>query len=99
MLKPSPIQESDVLFKELAIHIGTKYKEVGVNLGLSYTKMDNEVDTPLLMQSSPSKRAVKMLQLWKDSVAEREFTYAKLATALVDNGLKRYADIHCYITA
>ena len=42
---------------------------------------------------------MRMLQIWKASVAEEDLTYSKLAAALEKNGLIRCADKYCYTTA
>ena len=82
----------------MAIEIGSKYKEVGTQLGLSYKKLENELDSGALEMKPASEKALKMLHIWKDSVAEECLTYSTLAAALEKNGLKRCADKYCYTT-
>ena len=43
-----------------------------------------------------SKKAMKMLQLWRDSVDKDDFTYSRLAAALEKNGFLRLAHNYCY---
>ena len=95
VLKSGPIKDPDRLFNNVAMDIGSKYKEVGIELGLTYTLLNNELDTGAFMMFPASKKAFKMLQLWKDSVAEEDLTYSKLAAALEKNGLKRCASMYC----
>ena len=95
VVKTGPIKDPDRLFNNVAMDIGSKYKEVGVDLGLSYKRLENELDSGVLAMQPASKKAFKMLQLWKDSVAEEDSTYSKLAAALEKNDLNRCASMYC----
>ena len=46
-----------------------------------------------------SKKATKMLQLWRDSVREDEFTYSVLAAALEKQGFRHLAREYCYTSS
>ena len=97
IIKSGPIEDPDRLFNNLAKHIGDMYKEVGVDLGLSFKELESELETGALAMKPASKKALKMLHIWKDS--EEDLTYSKLAAALEKNGLTRCADKYCYTTA
>ena len=97
IMKSGPIEDPDRLFNNLAKHIGDMYKEVGVDLGLSFKELENELETGALAMKPASKKALKMLHIWKDS--EEDLTYSKLAAALEKNGFTRCADDLCYTTA
>ena len=64
----------------------TKYKEIGIDLGLQYDVLTNELETGIFTMLEGSKKAMKMLQLWRSSVDEDDFTYSRLAAALEKNG-------------
>ena len=83
----------------MAENIGDKCMQVGINLGLAYQKLQNELETVQFNTLPVNNKAMKMLQLWKDSVAEEDLTYSKLAAALEKNGLTHCADKYCYTTA
>ena len=91
--------DCDTLFKDLAVHISDKYSGVGIDLGVSSTKIKNEVDTVLLTLGPVSEKAKKMLEVWQKDVAKANRTYSALAAALEKNGLTCYADKYCYTTA
>ena len=95
ILKSGAIKDS--LFEEMSQDIGDKYKEVGVNLGLSYKYLQNELDTGHSKMLSASKKAQNMLNLWKENAKVCEFTYSVLAGALEKTNLIRCADKFCYI--
>ena len=79
--------------------IGDKYMNVGIELGLSYRILKDKIDSVATSATSPaSQKAMTMLQVWKDSVAEEDLTYSKLASALEKHGLKCCADKYCYET-
>ena len=60
--------------------------------------MEDKIDTVAASVMSPaSEKAMKMLHLWKDSVAREDLTYSALAAALEKHGLKRCATEYCYI--
>ena len=46
-----------------------------------------------------NKKAIKMLQLWRNSVDEGDFTYFVLAAALEKHGFLRYAVKYCYTSS
>ena len=46
-----------------------------------------------------SEKALRMLQLWRDSVHENDFTYSVLAAALEKHGFLRCALKYCYATS
>ena len=94
IVKSGQITDSDRLFNDLSEHIGENYDTIGLELGLSYKVLQHEVGSTTL----PRRKAMKMLQLWKDSANKEEFTYAVLAAALEKWGLKSCAEEHCYTT-
>ena len=50
------------------------------------------------MMLQGNRKALKMLQLWRDSVGEDNCTYSVLAAALEKHGYRRCAYKYCYIT-
>ena len=80
--KSDKITNSDRLFNNLAVEISENYKEIGVELGLKYKYLNDELETGIFVSKRGSEKAMKMLQLWKQSVSEDNFTYYALATAL-----------------
>ena len=98
-VKSGQITDHDRLFKELSTNICDYYMDIGIELDLTYKNLHNELETGEFKSKRGSEKAMKMLQLWKESVTEENFTYAVLATALEKKGLKRYAEQYCYTTA
>ena len=45
-----------------------------------------------------NKKAIRMLQLWQQSVDEDNFTYSVLAAALEKHGFRSSAYKYCYIS-
>ena len=80
--KSDKITKSDCLFNNLALDISESYIQIGVELGLEYDKLIDELETGIFMTKRGSEKAMKMFQLWKKSVSEDDFTYSALATAL-----------------
>ena len=105
MVMSDSIKDPDRLFNNLAVEIGSKYEEVGIYLGLTYKMMKEKLETDAFlkltasMEASSSEKALMMLQLWKDSVAEEDLTYSKLAAALEKNHFNHCAHKYCYTTA
>ena len=88
--KSDKITDSDRLFNNLAVEISENYKEIGVELGLKYKYLNDELETGIFVTKRGSEKAMKMLQLWEQTVSEYDFTYSALATALKKCGLQ-----HC----
>ena len=88
--KSDKITDSDRLFNNLAVEISENYKEIGIELGLKYKYLNDELETWIFMTKRGSEKAMKMLQLWKKTVSEDDFTYSALATALEKFGFQ-----HC----
>ena len=86
--KSDKITKSDCLFNDLAVSISEKYIQIGVKLGLEYDELIDELETGIFMTKRGSEKAMKMLQLWKKSVSEDDFTYSALATALEKFGFQ-----------
>ena len=98
IVKSGQITHPDRLFNDLSKDIGVKYSDIGYELGLTFKVMENELESGNYENKTADKKAMKMLQLWKESVTEEEFTYAVLAAALEQKGLKSYAEQYCYTT-
>ena len=90
------ITDSDRLFKNISIEICTKYTEIGIELGLQSIVLTNELETGAFMMLPGNRKAMKMLQLWRDSVNKDNFTYSVLAAALIKHGFHRCAYEYCY---
>ena len=95
-MKSGQIRDSDRLFNDLSVHICDKYIELGIELGLEHKVLTNELETGKFTMLQGNKKAMMMFQLWRDSVAEDDFTYSVLAAALEKHGLKRCALEYCY---
>ena len=80
----------------LALGFQHIYIEVGIALGLQHNVLTNDLETGYMLMQSGSKKALKMLQLWRDSVGEDNFTYSVLAAALEKHGFQWYAQKYCY---
>ena len=96
-MKCGPITDHDLLFKDLALEIHTKIEEIGIALGLSSTVLTDELETGKFANQQGSKKAFKMLTLWRDSAGEDKFTYSVLAAALKKYGFLRCALKYCCI--
>ena len=83
------------MFNNLSLVIHDKFMEVGAELGLEYETLCNELE----VMKKGSDKAMKMLQLWKQSIIGDNFTYSVLATALEKHGLKQAAHEFCYTEA
>ena len=95
-VKSGQITDSDRLFNDLAVHISDKYEEIGTELGLPNYILKNELETGKYVFEQGNKKAMRMLQLWKDQSSVENFTYSKLAAALEKFGFHRYAHEYCY---
>ena len=98
MLKSGQISDPDCLFTNIAKHVIERYTEVGIQLGLKGEVLTNELETGEFRMLKGSRKALKMLQLWRQSVTEDEFSYSVLAAALEKEGFKNCADKYCYTT-
>ena len=96
VVKSGQITDSDRLFNDLSVHICDKYTEVGLELGLPLEVLTNELETGILEMATGSKKALKMLQLWRQSVKAEDFTYSVLAAALEKQRFQCYAHKYCY---
>ena len=96
VVKSGQITDPDRLFNNLSVHICTKYKEIGLELGLRNEVLTNELETGILEMATGSKKALKMLELWRQSVKAEDFTYSMLAAALEKQGFQCYAHKYCY---
>ena len=96
-MKSGQITNPDRLFNDLAVDIADKYTEIGIELGLEDKVLENELESGRFMMLTGSKKALKMLQLWRQSVYERNLTYKVLAAALEKHGKGNCADKYCYI--
>ena len=90
------IRDPDRLFNDLSVHICDRYIELGIELGLEHKVLTNELETGKFTMLQGSKKAMKMLQIWRDSVAEDDFTYSVLAAALENQGFVHCAHKYCH---
>ena len=88
--------DPDRLFNALSVGICNKYIEVGIQLGLTGIVLINELETGDLKTQQGNRKALRMLQLWRESVGEDKCTYSVLADALEKQGFQRCAHIYCY---
>ena len=95
LIKPGQIIDPDRLFNDIAVDISDKYLELGIELGLPGKVLTNELETGKFTMQQGSKKALKMLQLWRDSVNKDDCTYSALAAALKKHGFQRCADEYC----
>ena len=93
VVKSGQITDPDRLFNDLAVHICDKYMQIGIELGLGIEVLTSELETVILRER---RKALRMLQLWRDSVSEDKCTYSVLAAALEKHGLSRCAQQYCY---
>ena len=93
VVKSGQITDPDHLFNDLSLHICDKYMQIGIELGLSIEVLTSELETGILQGR---RKALRMLQLWRNSVDEHKCTYSVLAAALEKHGLRLYAHQYCY---
>ena len=98
-MKSGQITDPDRLFNNLAINISDKYIEIGLELGLEGKVLTNELETGKFTMLQGNKKAIRMLQLWQQSVKEDDFTYSVLGTALEKHGFKKCAHKYCYASS
>ena len=96
VVKSGQITQPNRLFNDLALELSEKYLEVAIELGLSGKVVTNALESGTFKMLRGSEKALKMLQLWRDSVDEDNFTYSVLAAALENHGLRKIADKYCY---
>ena len=90
------ITNPDSLFLALSKVVYNKYFEIGIELGLKSERLSDELETGEFKMLQGSKKALKMFELWKQSVTEDNFTYSVLAAALEKHGFQRAAHEYCY---
>ena len=95
-VKSGQITDPDRLFNEISVEICQKYTEIGISLGLAGNMLTNELETGEMRMLQGSRKALKMLQLWRESVKEDDLTYSVLAAALEKNGFGHCAHTYCY---
>ena len=95
-VKSGQITKSDSLFNALALDIHDNFTKVGIELGLHQKVLTDELETGYMLLQKGSIKAMKMLQLWRDSVGEDGCTYSVLAAALEKQGFQCYAQKYCY---
>ena len=97
-VKSGQIVDPDRLFNDLSFVISEKYKAIGVDLGLNYQLLCNELETGKYEMKRGNEKAMKMLQMWQQSSSQSEdrFTYSVLATALEKYGFNEAAREFCY---
>ena len=98
-MKSGKITDPDRLFNIIAVTISQKVKEIGIELGLSDKVLTDELETGKLAMEQGSKKAMKMFQLWQQSVDEDKLTYSLLATALENQGFTNTANKFCYTSS
>ena len=96
VVKSGRITDPDRLFNSLSVDICNKPMEIGIELGLQFKVLKNKLETGKLIMLEGSKKAMEMLQLWRNSVDEHECTYSALAAALEKCGFERCAHEYCY---
>ena len=96
IIKSGQITDHNRLFNHLALHLSDNYMEVGIELGLDEKVLSNELETGEFKMLKGRRKAMKMLQRWRDSVGKDECTYSVLAAALEKHGFLRYAHQYCY---
>ena len=96
VVKSGQITDPDRLFNDLSLHICDKYMQIGIELGLGIEVLTSELETGRFVMLQGGRKALRMLQLWRDSVGEHECTYSVLAAALEKHGLRCCAHQYCY---
>ena len=94
--KSGQITAPDRLFNNLAVDICENYTEIGIELGLEGKVLTNKLETGEFKMKPGNQKALKMLQLWRDSVSEDKCNYSVLAAALAKQGFQRCAHKYCY---
>ena len=95
-MKSGQITDHEHLFNNLSVDICNHYFNIGIELGLAFNVLKNELETGKSMTWKGSRKALEMLHLWRDSVSKDDCTYSVLAAALEKHGLRRIAEKHCY---
>ena len=97
-VKSGQIVDPDRLFNDLSFVVSEKYKVIGVDLGLNYQSLCNELETGKYEMKRGNEKAMKMLQMWQQSSSQGEdrFTYSVLATTLEKYGFHEAAQRFCY---
>ena len=98
VVKSGQITDPDRLFSDIANYIYDNYINIGIELGLKFNVLENELETGQMRTLQGSKKALKMLQLWRESVKDNDLTYSVLAAALEKHGFENCADKYCYIS-
>ena len=96
VVKSGPITDPDRLFNNISKEIGDKYIEVGIELGLKIKVLTNELETGEYKMLKGNRKAMRMLELWQQSVSEDDFTYSVLAAALEKEGFTNCSYKYCY---
>ena len=96
VVKSGQITDPDRLFNIIADEIYNKYTNIGIELGLTFSVLENELETGVIGMLQGSKKALKMLHLWRNSVKKDDLTYSVLAAALEKHGFGHCADKYCY---
>ena len=96
VVKSGQISDPDQLFNNLALVIYNKYLEIGIELGLQYQVLINELETGEFKMLQGSRKALKMLKLWQQFVTDDSFSYSVLAAALEKHGFPCCAHEYCY---
>ena len=96
VVKSGRITNPDRLFNDLSYVLDNHYLQIGIELGLDNKVLSNELEMGMFVMLRGSRKALKMLYLWRDSVDEDRFTYSVLAAALEKHGFQRCADEYCY---
>ena len=99
VVKSGQITDPDRLFSTIADEIYNNYTKIGIELGLTFDVLENELETGVIGMLKGSKKALKMLHLWRKSVKEDHLTYSVLAAALEKNGFRHCADKYCYTSS
>ena len=96
-VKSGPITDSavDLLFLHLAVDVSRDVIAIGVELGLPYKVLWNELETGKSEMWKGSDKALKMLHLWRNSVPKDDCTYSRLAAALEKRGFHDAALKYC----
>ena len=96
VVKSGQITDPDRLFNDLALDVSNKYFEIGIELGLQGKVLRDQLETGKFMMLTGSMKALRMFELWQQSVAEDNFTYSVLAAALEKHGFQHCAHKYCY---
>ena len=98
VVKSGQITDPDRLFNDLALDVCDKYMEIGIELGLQGNVLTNELETGKFIMLQGNRKALRMFQLWRDSVDEDKCTYSVLVAALEKHGFQCCAQKYCYIS-